>query len=411
MGNRHLPFWPKNAPPHCTLPETSLVFNLETSAKRYPDKAALIFYDTRISYRECWETVEQLAGYLQHACGVKRGDRVALYMQNSPQFMLAYYAILRADAMVVPVNAMLMEDEVRHLVTDSGARTAFAAQELLPRVAALCADGTLAYTVVATYSGYLREKTDLAVPEFVTAPVNLAAIASANQAAARSANRPAIGSQSHSSADSPLVAWRDAVAAGHAPAPHLAGPDDRCVLPYTSGTTGLPKGCIHTHRTVMSTLIAQTVWYGGVVADSTIFCTLPLFHVTAMQASMNTPLYTGATIVILPRWDRDVAGTMISRYRITHWTNITTMLVDFLANPRLAEYDISSLKRIGGGGAAMPEAVAQKLKDLTGMDYIEGYASPKPSRPRTSTRRIDRRSNASASRSLMSMRAYVILKP
>jgi fatty-acyl-CoA synthase len=88
---------------------------------------------------------------------------------------------------------------------------------------------------------------------------------------------------------------------------------------------------------------------------------------------MNTPIFTGSSIVILPRWDRDVAGEMIGRYKVTQWTNITTMLVDFLANPKLSQYDISSLKRIGGGGAAMPEAVAQKLKDLTGMDYIEGY--------------------------------------
>jgi fatty-acyl-CoA synthase len=144
-------------------------------------------------------------------------------------------------------------------------------------------------------------------------------------------------------------------------------------MPYTSGTTGAPKGCIHTHATVMATLVAQTVWYGGSVADTVTFCTLPLFHVTAMQASMNTPLYVGSTIVILPRWDRVTAARMIERHHISHWTNITTMVVDFLSNPDIARVDLSSLKRIGGGGAAMPEAVAQRLKDITGMDYVEGY--------------------------------------
>ncbi len=346
VNQRHFPFWPKNVPHSLTLPHTSLYYNLEVSATRFPDKAAILFYDTAISYAELRASADRLAGYLQQACGIGRGDRVAVYMQNSPQFIIAYYAILRADAMVVPVNAMLTTDEVRHVVEDSGAKVIFAAQEVLPRLAALQKDGALTHLIAVTYSDYLREKTDLAVPDFVAAPrVSLPG----------------------------AVAWQDALAAAHAPGPALAGPEDRCVMPYTSGTTGLPKGCIHTHSSVMHTLIAQSQWYGGIGADAVTFCTLPLFHDTAMQASMNTPIYGGSTMVILPRWDRDVAGAMISRYRITHWTNITTMLVDFLANPRLAEYDISTIKRVGGGGAAMPEAVAQKFKDLTGLDYVEGY--------------------------------------
>ena len=92
-----------------------------------------------------------------------------------------------------------------------------------------------------------------------------------------------------------------------------------------------------------------------------------------MQCSMNLPIYLGATIVLMTRWDRDTAAQLIQRYRVEGWTNIATMAIDFLANPNLGEYDLSSLTRIGGGGAAMPEAVAQRLKDLTGLDYIEGY--------------------------------------
>jgi fatty-acyl-CoA synthase len=143
-------------------------------------------------------------------------------------------------------------------------------------------------------------------------------------------------------------------------------------MPYTSGTTGKPKGCIHTHATVMSTIVSGAQWL-GVTPDSTLLGTLPMFHVTGMQGSMNQPIFTGTTVVLMTRWDRDTAAQLIQRYRINGWTNIATMAIDFLANPRLAEYDISSLNRIGGGGAAMPEAVAQHLKNLTGLDYIEGY--------------------------------------
>jgi fatty-acyl-CoA synthase len=109
------------------------------------------------------------------------------------------------------------------------------------------------------------------------------------------------------------------------------------------------------------------------VADHVSLAVLPFFHVTGMQSVMNSMIYVGGALVILPRWDRDAAGQLITRYKVTNWTLIPTMMIDFLANPRLQEYDISSLKRVSGGGAAMPAAVAQKLLDLTGQTYLEGY--------------------------------------
>src|SRR5439155_966608 len=111
----------------------------------------------------------------------------------------------------------------------------------------------------------------------------------------------------------------------------------------------------------------------GASEDSVVLSALPMFHVTGMQAGMNAPLYRGATIVVLSRWDRDCAGMQIQRAKVTTWSAITTMLVDFLSNPRLGDYDLSSLRVLGGGGAAMPEALARKLKDVFGLDYVEGY--------------------------------------
>ena len=107
-------------------------------------------------------------------------------------------------------------------------------------------------------------------------------------------------------------------------------------------------------------------------SDSVVLAVLPFFHVTGMQSSMNIPLYNGNTVILLPRWDRDAAARCIQRYRVTSLTWIPTMVVDFLANPDLARYDLSSISRISGGGAAMPEAVAQKLLEM-GLTYLEGY--------------------------------------
>ena len=347
MEPRHHRFWPKHLPKNLTYPRTSLYYNLEVSATRYPEKRLLVYYDTPLTFRETKAHVDALAGFLQQRCGVKRGDRVLLFMQNSPQFIIGYYGILRADAMVVPVNPMNLAEELRHYVSDSDAAVILTGQELYPQVKPLLGQAGLGHAVVAAYSDYATQPMDLDLPE-------------------------AVRRQRQTIADAGVTLWSDALGAELVPGPHLAGPNDLCVMPYTSGTTGKPKGCIHTHSTVMSTIVSGALWF-GVSPDATLLGTLPLFHVTGMQSSMNQPVFTGGTVVLMTRWDRDTAARLIQRYQVNGWTNISTMAIDFLANPDLAKYDISSLSRIGGGGAAMPEAVAKRLQDLTGLDYIEGY--------------------------------------
>jgi fatty-acyl-CoA synthase len=349
MEARHFQHWPEDLPKRLTYPRTSLYYNLEVSATRYPDKPLLIYYDTPLTFAQIKADVDALAGFLQGHCAVARGDRVLLFMQNSPQFVIAYYAILRADAMVVPVNPMNLTEEVRHYVSDSDATVVLTGQELYPQIRPLLnpLGQSVRHVVVTAYSDYVRQPTDLKVPDAVRLPRELIA-------------------------EPGVTLWSDALSAAMTAAPHAAGPQDLCVMPYTSGTTGRPKGCIHTHANVMSTIVSGAAWF-AVTPCSTLLGTLPLFHVTGMQGSMNQPIFTGATVVLLTRWDRQTAAQLIERYRIDGWTNIATMAIDFLANPDLGRYDLSSLSRIGGGGAAMPEAVAQRLKHLTGLDYIEGY--------------------------------------
>ena len=162
------------------------------------------------------------------------------------------------------------------------------------------------------------------------------------------------------------------LAANLSPSPMTAGPDDMAVMPYTSGTTGHPKGCVHTHRSVMYNTIARHVWLKS-SADTVMLAVLPFFHVTGMQNALNGAIYLGATAIVIPRWDRDVALQCIGRYKVTAAQLISTMVVDMLSHPNLDAFDLSSLNSVGGGGAAMPEAIAQKLKNLVGADYIEGY--------------------------------------
>ena len=346
----HLRYWPPGIPWHLELPATSLWYNLEVTATRFPDQPAIVFYDSVLTYGELRRRAEAIAGWLQHDCGVARGDRVLLNFQNSPQFVIGYYAILRADAFVVPVNPMLKTDELRHYLDDSGARVVLCAQDNWPQFEPLMrgkAEGiaTFEHALVGAYADALIVETDLAMPDFVRA-----AMAAAGAGATR---------------------WSDVIAAGRAPTPALAGPDDWCVMPYTSGTTGKPKGCVHTHRSVMHVMYFGAQW-AKVGTDTVSLGVVPMFHVTGMQA-MNSLIFGGGTNVVLPRWDRNVAASAIARYRVTNWTCIPTMMIDLFANPNIDRFDLSSLGYLSGGGAAMPEAVAQKIKDLWGLDFIEGY--------------------------------------
>jgi fatty-acyl-CoA synthase len=346
MSDRHFKFWPAHTTHQLVAPATNLFYNAEVSARRYPDKPFIVFYDTALTFAEFFDQAERLAGFLEGRCGVRKGDRVLLLMQNSPQFVIGYYGILRANAVVVPLNPMNLTQEILRFANDAGASTLIVSQELYPRIEPLLGKSGLKNVIVAAYSDYLREPTTLNLPEVVAAP------------------RLEISGPG-------VTLWKDALAAGLKPGPLTAGPDDLCVMPYTSGTTGVPKGCMHTHRTVMHTLVAGMRWF-SMQPETTLMAVAPLFHVTGMQGGMNGPLYVGHTLVMLLRWDRNVAAECVQRYRVASWTAVPTMIQDFFANPDIGKYDLSSIRRLSGGGAAMPAAVAQRLLDM-GVTYYEGY--------------------------------------
>jgi len=347
MSDLHFKHWPKYAQRDITLPNTSLWVNLEVSVMRYAHRPCLYFYDSDpIRFADFRRDAERLAGFLQQECGVRRGDRVALYMHNSPQFLIAYYAILRADAMVVPLNPMLLGAEVEKIVADSEARVAVVPQDLFQHVEPLIGKA-LQQVIVACYSDYLSPHTDLELPEMVLAP------------------RQALGAAG-------VTLWNEVLERGISPGPHLATPDDLCVMPYTSGTTGQPKGCVHTHRSVMHTTVGTVQWH-RYHQDDRVLGALPMFHVTGMQNSVNQQIYSGNAVVVVQRWNRDLVAALIHKLRVTRFPAVPTMVVDLLASPTLDRYDLSSLKGIGGGGAPMPEAIADKIKQLWNLEFAEGY--------------------------------------
>lgn len=348
MTTNHFKFWPKRVTKTITIPETPLYDNLAVTAKRYPSKPAIYYYGAKYSYGEILEQVDFLAGYLQHKLGIQEQDRVILFMQNSPQYVIAFYAILRARAVVVPVNPMNTTNELSFYVKDCDVKTAIVGQELFNQIEPLQGTTSLKNIIVATYSEYLPKdlKVENLSPEIIAPRIELT---KENQ-----------------------YLWEEVLNEKVKPLTFNGQKDDMAILPYTSGTTGLPKGCIHTNETVQANVISASYWL-NTTSDAVHLTTLPLFHVTGMLHSMHAPIFTGSSMVILTRWNRDHAIQSIQDYQCTHWINISTMVIDFLANPNIKQYDLSSLAVIAGGGAPLPEAVGQKLNEVTGLQFVEGY--------------------------------------
>lgn len=359
----HLLHWPRRLPRTVVAPETSLWFNLEVTAQRFPDRAAYVFFGRELRYRELRAQAEAIAGWLQ-SVGVKAGDRVALFMQNCPQFPTALYGVLRANAVVVPVNPMNKSEEFKHYLADPQTQAVICSADLAGIVQAANAElpetERTRHILVTRYAD--------ALPAGALEPAD--AVPAAMQAWLLA--DPALPDG--------CTGWADALSASLAPGPHTAGPDDLALLPYTSGTTGLPKGCMHTHRTLMHNAVGGQ-WSNACGPEPVVLGVVPMFHITGMVYTVLGSVFLGCTVVVMPRWDRELAGRLISQHRISHWTCIPTMVIDLFASPNYRSFDLSSLRSVSGGGAAMPEAVAQRLRDEFGITFAEGYGLTETAAP------------------------------
>jgi fatty-acyl-CoA synthase len=359
----HHAHWPARLPRRLTIPQTTLWHNLATTAERYPDKAAYIFAGQTTTYAQLLTEVLALAGWLQQVAGVQPGDRVPIYTQNCPQYVIAYYAILRVRGVVVPVNPMNRAEEFKHYITDPQSRVAICTADLAANVAQANAElpeaQRLKHIVVTRYADKMpaQDAPDSPMPAAMLSWL-------------RSEHPLPAGA----------TAWQDIMAQGLLPAHYEGQNSDLALLPYTSGTTGLPKGCMHTHRSLMHNAIGSGLW-GHSSPESVVLGVVPLFHITGMLYGALTPVLNGATVVLMPRWDRELAGTLISQHQVTHWTCIPTMIMDLFGSPNYKRFDLRSLSYLSGGGAAMPEAVAQRLKTEFKLTFAEGYGLTETSAP------------------------------
>lgn len=362
----HYKFWPPGIPFEIEVENKTLWDSLQTIAASDPNAIGIEFLGKHYTWKELEQEALSMAASLQEL-GVKPGDRVAMFSQNTPQFAIGFHAAIRCGAVVVPVNPMNKAAEVAYCLANSGAKVAISSADIAAEFALANeqleeADQLKHLIVFKTVDEDHLELIPDVWKGWLGAQYELPSLSGGE-----------------------VYAWDSLMAKQGSPSDVNLNPEDLTLLMYTSGTTGHPKACMHSHKSIVANSSQPKIWQDLRKGDAGLIVT-PMFHITGLVGGLLAGIDAGSKCVILPRWDRRIAAKSISEQGVTHWINIPTMVIDLLAEPQLDSFDLSSLRFIGGGGAAMPDAVANRLKSEFGLEYIEAYgltetAAPSHSNP------------------------------
>jgi long-chain acyl-CoA synthetase len=327
---------------------------LSNATAKYPDNTALIFYDNKLTYRQLDTLVDRFAAGLQQL-GFNKGDRVAVYMANCPQSVIAYYAILRAGGVVVPCNPLFVEREFQHQANDSGARMAICLSLLYPRVKAVRPNTGLEHVIVTNVKEYF--------PGLLKILFTLAK-------EKKDGHRVDIS-------DDPDTHWFQDVlkSAPDKPTPVDIEPEDTAVLMYTGGTTGVPKGAQLTQYNVVANAIQTATWLTGTVEGRDVIMTaLPLTHSYAMTVCMNQSVYRGYAQILIPNpRELDRLLGAVNKHRPTMLPGVPTLYMAINNYPEVGKYDLRSINACISGAAGLPPEVQEEFQRITGGKLVEGY--------------------------------------
>jgi acyl-CoA synthetase (AMP-forming)/AMP-acid ligase II len=346
MEKRWYKVWPPWIPKALDV-EKPISEYLREWAQMTPGRIALSFYGRDITYQELDKMIDQFAWALVNL-GVQKGDRVALYMENCPQFVISYFAIHRAGGVVVPFNPMFKHAELEYEMNDAQAETLIALDYLYPEVAKIRNRVQLKNVILTSLMDYLPDKPVLPLP---------------SEAKETKPSYPEtldfIDLLSKSPSE-PICYVTDMN-------------KDLALLLYTGGTTGLPKGAMISHYTLTISSVGAAHWYHHREDDVHLGVT-PFFHTMGQQQLMCAPLASGGRVVILFRFVPDIVAKAIAQYRCTFMVVATTALIALLNMPDIKQYDFSSFRCIWSGGAPISVEIQKKVKELAPKAIIgEGY--------------------------------------
>jgi long-chain acyl-CoA synthetase len=329
-------FWPAAVPEHIDYPEVPLHEFLRKSAETYPEKGAVAYIGGEITYAELDVLSDQFAAALA-ALSVKKGGKVAVFLPNIPQFLIVYFGVLKAGAVLTAISPLYKEREVAYQLSDSEAETIVTLDTLYPIVEAIWKKTKLKNAVVTNMEEYAKTPTTTKTPQ---AP-NVRSF----QELLKPAKPPTVDINVHS---------------------------DLAALQYTGGTTGTAKGAMLTHSNLVSNAVAFAAWIRGASAD-TFLAALPLFHIYGMTTSMTVPVSLAAKMVLLPRFEPASVLETIQRHKVTVFCGVPTMYAVLLANPELTKFDLTSIRVCVSGASPLPPQVQKKFMQVTGGFLAEGY--------------------------------------
>ena len=340
--------WPADVPsePHYPFGEILLTDYLRRWAAVQPDKPAVIFYGATITYAELDHQSDRFAALLaQH--GVRRGDRVAVFLPNCPQFIIAFYGLLKLGCIHVPVNPMFREHELLYELEDTGAVAILAQDQLMELVRTVLPRTQLRSVFVTSIVEMLPDAPTLPAPE-----------------SARQAKRVCVDAID-------LLPALLAVS-GRPPAVDV-GLNDVAALNYTGGTTGMPKGCVHTQRDMIYTAATTCTCANGSTAADVMLNFHPVFWIAGENSGVIFPIFVGCTLVLLARWDPLAWIEAVERYRVTAAGLLVDNAVAIMEHPSAAGRDLSSLRRtrVSSFVKKLNHAYRRRWRELTGTVMIE----------------------------------------
>ncbi|MGE5122967.1 MAG: long-chain-fatty-acid--CoA ligase [Acidobacteriaceae bacterium] len=348
-----LKFYESFVPEHIDYPENTMPAILGEMAGKYPHHPAMVFKDRLISYGEFNQAVDRFASALQ-SLGIRPGDRVAIHLPNCPQFPIAFYAVLRIGAIVVPCNPIYTAREVKHQLNDSDSQVIITLSAMYPLVRQLRPETHLQHVIVARIKTYFPPLLRLLFSLMVEK---------------KKGHRVGIAGESNTYWFTDLISKASSV-----PHPVEVSLDDTAVLMYTGGTTGISKGAQLTHRNIMTNARMVIKWTGGLEAQDSTLTALPLFHSYAMTMCMNSAIAGAGTMIIVPdpRDLEDILKT-IHKHHPKYYPGVPAMYVSLINHPKVRQYDLRSIKVCCSGAAALPAEVQQRFQELTGARLVEGY--------------------------------------
>ncbi len=337
-------YWPKGIPKAVDSPRTPLMDYVKRFGMEAGDRTALNFYGKKISYGEFNRMVDSFAAFLA-GCGVKKGDRVSIFMENCPQFIISACSAWKIGAVAVPANPLFNEHELAYELSDCGAETVILLDSMYPVLHPVRKKTRVKNVIVTGYRDFLPIDPELPLPASLEVPRQFYP----------------------DTVEMSSVLNRE----GTPPAVEIDMDKDLALINYTSGTTRIPMGAMITHSNMMANTICAVLWSN--IASGTHLAVLPLFHVTGLVHSMNAPLYSGGTIVLLAKFDTESVMKAIEKYRCTHWVSIAAMNIAVVNHPEVKKYDLTSLRACSTGGAPVPRKIVQKFEEITGSRLILGY--------------------------------------